>query len=226
MNSKWNDILTSDAIYLLPCLLKWCYDLVITRKVSKVSPGLYHYKGSGDKTILVLHGMHSYPFLMHSISKLASKSGPVFSVRLSYDKSNPSIHRIKLKKVLNKIEKDFGYHEFILIGHSMGGIESAHLGFVDKDPRVKGVIAIASRLKYDEKGRKCLKSCLNDIHTAIQSSDLPLYQIAGKKDWNASIDSMIVRKESSHIIESAHHFDILFHKELKRKIEEVLNQWS
>lgn len=54
--------------------------------------------------------------------------------------------------------------------------------------------------------------------------DFPLYQIVGKKDWNAPIEATVLRsdKKFSHIIHNAMHFNILFHRDLKKKLLEFL----
>lgn len=245
------DILITDILYLLPCMIKWLYHLKIKKDIFlfrlKDSSGkratLYqHGKWESEKrelpVTLILHGLYSHPLLMLHLAKMAQTTniGPVFSLYLSYDEVNLGIHRSLLKQAIDSIEKmlcDKGYifKGIVLVGHSMGAIEAAYTAFVENDKRILSVISIAGRLKVVESihspCRESLKDTVNQIYAGVQSlPDLPLYQIVGRNDWNASLESTLIRhdKDYCHIVEDAMHFNILFHKDVHRKFPEFLQK--
>ena len=113
----------------------------------------------------------------------------------------------------------------------MGAIEAAYTAFVENDKRILSVISIAGRLKVVESAtspcRESLKETVDKIYERVQSNpDLPLYQIVGKHDWNASLESTLIRRDPGcyHIIEDSMHFNILFHKEIYTKLSEFLQK--
>lgn len=207
---KWKDILKTNAVYVLPSFLRWLYHLKVKKDVLAhplADAILYEYKGGGSgQAVLILHGLHTHPYIMHPIAVHALTKGPVFSLYVSYNKSAPTLHRESIKRAIDFIENHTpSFNGISLIGHSMGAIEGAHTAYKEKDARIRSLISIAGRLK-----------AIPGIE-AIGSAP-PFYHIVGRKDWNAPLESMILPKVEGfyHIIDDAHHVDILFHKELYR----------
>lgn len=175
---------------------------------------------------------------MLHLAEIAQKtnSGPVFSFYVSYDLVNLDFHRSLLKQAIDGIEKIFRDNDcslqgIMLVGHSMGAIEAAYTAFVENDKRILSIISIAGRLKVVESVnspcRESLKETLHKIYREVQSNpNLPLYQIVGRHDWNASLESTLIRKSDDcyHIVEDGMHFNILFHKDIYRKLPEFLQK--
>lgn len=95
---KMRDILLTDLLYLVPCLIKWFYQLkirkeitvypitnVIGRKAKLYQHGQWPPEEKDSQAVLFLHGVYSHPFVMLHLAKEAQKAklGPVFSVYLS-----------------------------------------------------------------------------------------------------------------------------------------------
>lgn len=251
--TKMQDILITDIIYLLPCGLKWLYHLKFKKDIlpsklierSGKKANLYQHGNweSENKEIqvtLILHGLHSHPLVMLHLAEMAQETnlGPVYSLYVSYDEVNLDIHRSLIKLAVDNIEnrlckKGFSLKGIVIAGHSMGAIEAAYTAFVEKDRRILSIISIAGRLKVVESCsnpcRESLKDSLNKIYEGIQSNpDLPIYQIVGRHDWNASLESTLIRTRDDcfHIVENAMHFNILFHKDIRIKFPEFLQRGS
>jgi hypothetical protein len=247
---KWWDILFTDITRLLPCIIRWFYQLKIKRNIrpfriehpSGKKAMLYQHGGwnskqSEAKTVLILHGLYSHPCVMLHLAKQAQEinEGPVFTLNLSYDKENFLTHRSLIKQALDTIESmalnyAISLKGIILAGHSLGAVEAVHAAFVDKDRRILSVISIAGRLKAVESihspCRESLRPSLDEIYKKIQLlPSIPLYQIVGRHDWNAPLEATLIRKEKhcSYIIE-AMHFNILFHRDMSIKFSEYLTK--
>jgi len=250
---KMQDILVTNLLYLLPCMFSWFYHLKIKRDIFRfqlVDPSgkkadLYQHGKwkSGNREALVtliLHGLHAHPLLMLHLAEMAQKAnmGPVYSLHVSYDEVNLDIHRSLLKKAIDLTEKllsntNDSLKGIVFVGHSMGAIEAAYRAFVENDRRIISVISIAGRLKFVESinspCRESLRDTLNKIIEGIQlQPNLPLYQIVGRHDWNASLESTLIRKnvEYYHIVENAMHLNILFHKDMHKIFPEFLQKSS
>lgn len=248
--TKMRDILLTDLCYLLPCFLQWFYHRKIKKDVfrfqlknpqSDMTADLYqHGEWNLEKqelqSVLILHGQYSHPCVMLHLAKIAQTTniGSVFSLHVRYDDTYS--HRSLIKQAMDSIEKDcldkgHNLSGIILVGHSMGAIEAAYFGFVTNSKKVSSVISIAGRLKDVESitspCKESLKGTLYEINKGIQlNPHLPLYQIVGLHDWNASLESTIIRKSEGyyHIVEDAMHFNILFHKEVSNKLVEFLQE--
>ena len=245
---KMQDILITDILYLIPCAFNWFYHLKIKKDISSFrlidkndkkailyQHGQWNPEENEAQAILILHGLYSHPFVMLHLVEMAQKAnlGPVFSLYVSYDEVNLD-HRPLIQQTFDMIEKmSPNLKGIIVVGHSMGAMEGAYSAFVEKDKRVISVISIAGRLKVVEcthsPCRDSLKSTVNQIYEGIQSMPkLPLYQIVGRKDWNASLESTLVRHDKSeyHIIEDAMHFNILFHRNIYAIFPQYLQKSS
>jgi hypothetical protein len=247
---KMQDLMLSDIFYVLPSFVKWLYLLYIKKKIvpfSLKSPSgkkaiLYLHS---DKTrinnskekipILILHGMHGHPAVMLDLVKSIPKDryGPIFNFYIKYEIEDLDAHRVLIRQALDYIEKfvkkKYGDLKGIVVaGHSMGGIESANMAFVEKDKRLLSVISIAGRLHLlegEDIGSKSLESSINAIYKEIQSMpDFPLFQIVGDKDWCIPLESIVDRKnmESIFIIKKASHLNLLFKKQAHFKFNEFL----
>lgn len=248
---KFRDIILTDFFYIFPAFFKWIYRLKIKRDIQSLSleetsgkratlytHGSDNFIKKETQAVLFLHGQHAHPLVLLHLADIAQKIqlGPVYSIYLHYDQINPQAHRLLIHQAADYIEqkvKESGssLKGIIMIGHSMGAIEAAHKAFVEKDKRLSSVISIAGRLKVTESlFNPCsptLKPTVQKVFEAILAyHEVPLHQIVGKKDWNASLEAMTVRKEEQfcHIIEDAMHLNILYHSETKRKLLELLGK--
>lgn len=248
--TKIQDIVVTDFIYLLPCAIRWFYRKLVRneivrhgigqgpgRKASIYQHGRFKSPNQEVLATLILHGLYSHPFVMLHLADMAQETGggPVFSLYLSYDEIDHDGNRLLIKQTVDFIEKtvrDSGHSlgGVVLVGHSMGAIEAAYRAFVDLDTRVISVISIAGRLRdpdfhlgQDNMGLRRLVDKINK--GVIARPELPLYQIVGGKDWNASLESMVIRPHEGyfHVIEDAMHFNILFHKEIRKVFLKFLN---
>lgn len=246
------DILLTDIRYLLPCALKWFYHRKIKKDIflfqlkdkdSGKKANLYqHGEWESDNQkpqgALILHGLYSHPCVMLHLAEIAQKAniGPIFSLYVHYDEMDVDAYRSLINQAITRIEKmwiDQGYpfKGIILIGHSMGAIAASYIAFVENNPKILSVISIAGRLKVIESihspCRESLKETLNKIFKGVQlNPHLPLYQIVGQYDWNASLESTLIRKTEGNyrIIEGTMHFNILFHKDMEHALAEFLQK--
>lgn len=245
------DVLITDVCYVLPHTLKWFYHRRIKRDISVIrfkncsgkraslyQHGTWKFEKSATPVIVFLHGQYSHPLVMQHLAEIAKETqiGATFSLYLPYDKENLDSHRSLLKQAIDHIEKTImdegsSLKGIILVGHSMGAIEAAYIAFVEADKRILSVISIAGRLKVVESNNNSygdpLKDTLNAVYKGIHANPrLPLYQIVGRHDWNASIEVTIIRKDRDcfHIVEDGMHFNILFHQDIYRKLPEFLRK--
>lgn len=250
IDKMW-DILATDFIYLLPAAIKWFYLRRIKKSITRhpirlrngKTASIYHHGGneSNDAEVeatLILHGLYSHPFIMRHLAEMAQEAGkgPVFSLYLSYDPVDHDINRAVIKKAIDTIERMMrengsSLSGVVLVGHSMGAIEAAYRAYVDFDTRVISVISIAGRLKVVDTPRspcgELLKPTVEQIYEGILSRpELPLFQIVGDKDWNATLESTLIRAQDEcfHVAEEAMHFNILFHPDLKRVFPDFLRK--
>lgn len=241
-----------DVIYLFPYIVKWFYCLKIKKNLSYFQlkdvfgnkATLYQHNEweSGkreDQAILILHGLYAHPLVILPLidTAKATETGPVFSLHVTYNEANFDVHRSFIEQAIDHIEKMSHENKsplkgIVMAGHSMGAIESAYRAFVEIDLRISSVISIAGRLKVVESiNSPCsdfLRPSIDKIYKGVKNLPLiPLYQIVGRDDWNAPLESTLIRdedKEYYHIIEGAMHFDILFHKETHLKFFEFLKK--
>jgi hypothetical protein len=104
----------------------------------------------------------------------------------------------------------------VIAGHSKGGIQAAHRAFVEKDNRVKGVIAIGSRVKLDKDCDLCLRPIIEAIYQGIvKNPEIPLYQIIAENDWCAPMEATAVRpsRDVCAIIKKAMHLNVVYQRE-------------
>lgn len=245
--SKLDDLIFSDIFYVFPFFIKWLYHVHIKKDIeafplknhSGKKATLYRHhnidKAQNDKNkaLFILHGMYGHPAVMQGFAEagLESNIGPVFSFYVAYDEEDLSAHRSLIKMALDTIEnivkEEKGACEgIVLAGHSMGGIEAANTAFVEKDQRVKAVIALASRLQLSDGNdiHGPLEASIRNIYESIESMpDYPLFQILGEKDWCVPVDSLVPRKNNSaYIVKNGKHLNILFKKETLSKFREFL----
>lgn len=242
------DVFVSDLIYALPLAIKWVYRTQITGTIqyfplTNIYSGvenkgcLYLHSNAHTlsqkniKATILLHGRHSHSFVMLHLADAVQKTlpGPIFSIDLHYDFTNPDIHRDSLKQAFETITQLVQQHEgslngLIATGHSLGAIELAYQAFVNKDKRILAVISIAGRLKLVSwencSCREDLKPTIEVLYSEIMKQpNTPLYQIAGALDWNAPIEATIVRPLDNyyHIVKKGMHLNTLY---LNEAVEE------
>ena len=237
------DVLVTDLVFVLPFIIKWYYRRLITHEIVPLglnnsrSAILYmHGSHQGTTPVLLLHGLYGHPFtFLHVADSLQkAKIGPIFSLRLFYNEHFPHVHRALLKQALDEIEKMMkenskDFKKIIVVGHSMGAIEGAYSAFVDEDKRLLALVSIAGRLKVvpclHKECPEHLKATIEKIYQGIKkNTEFPLYQIAGRQDWNAPIEATAVRTDDSccHIIDDAMHFNVLYNPETKQKLLEFI----
>jgi len=246
---QMQDIIITTIAFVIPAYFKWFYHVKIKKDIlafplsdnagNKGSLFLHGAEGFNKKDLtvtLLLHGLYGHPCTMLHLAELAQKvdSGPVFSLYLSYDQNKPETHRSLIDKAIVLIETMVKekLKGLIMAGHSMGAIEAAYRAFVEVDPKIISVISIAGRLKVlpSDARDDCTENfdlSVNQIYAGIQSRpDILLFQLAGDKDWIASLDTTIVRKDKkySHVIKKAMHLNVLFYPEACEKFLEYLNE--
>lgn len=198
-----------------------------------------HIIQQDSPAILFLHGdKHNQSAALSLASYLKTASvGPIFTVNLDYNEENPAEHRKQLFEKIAYIKNLYTQKELklILIGHSKGAIEGAHLAFCDQKiqgVRIEKVISIAGRLKVvPARWRSChpeLQALVNKVYQAILSRPQKplLYTIAGNSDWNAPIEAMLANDPSirSHILPNHSHVSVLFAEEAHAKILEFIQE--
>ena len=189
--------------------------------------------------VLWLHGDHSDATTMLDLVDISQKEniGSVFTLDMPTEVDHTELSRTLIRNSINKIEemikaKGGSLEGLIIGGHSKGGIQAAHHGFVEKDPRIKGVISIAGRLKVldspEKACRKPLENTVRAIDQAISDNpEIPLLQIAGKRDWCTLLDAMIVRKDPlAFIDEHASHINILGSKITQTEVPKFLKRFA
>lgn len=187
--------------------------------------------------ILFLHGdQHNQSAALPLASYLKKANvGPIFTLNLDYNDENPTVHRKQISERISVIKKLYNQEELklIIIGHSKGAIEGAHLAFCEQNIQgvsIEKVISIAGRLRVvPARFRNChpsLQPLVNKIHQAILRAHTKpvLYNIAGDSDWNAPIEAMIVNGslKRSHILPNHSHVSVLFAEEAHAKILEFI----
>jgi len=241
----FTDILPTNLTCILPNALSWAYRTIWTRSVqsytltattataTKTAHLFAHsiekakQPNTSTSAILLLHGEHSHPLTMLHLADIAKAQGKaVFSVHLPYEDNNPEGHRSLLRKSIDKIDqiisKNGGKLSYLLLsGHSRGAIEAANEAFVENNPKVSGVIAIAGRFKVIKPSlRPCRKSLEPSIHALWEKLRIfnrplrvPFYQIAAKNDWCIDPEASIVRRDHSHLCVNASHLSVINHPE-------------
>lgn len=244
--NKAQDIVITDILYIIPSFVRWFYHVKIVKDIfpfplknSKGKKAVLYQHGKTNvakRAILILHGLHGHPGVMLHFAEMAQEVnlGPVFSLYVSYDMNDLDSHRSLIKLAMDKIEnllndEKNSLHRVVMVGHSMGAIESAYRAFVNQDPRISSVISLAGKLKNVERDDdglpKSLHASFTNIYEGIQAlPDLPLYQIVGDKDWIVPLESALVRKNEGyyHIIKNGGHLNLLFHPEMYQKFPEFL----
>lgn len=188
--------------------------------------------------ILLLHGDKHNQSGMLPLAKYLSKAdvGSLFTVNLDYSETYPAKHRHQLTTRILEIKELYDQDELrlIIVGHSKGAIEAAHLAFCeDRTPGVKieKIISIAGRLKVvNSSFRSChqrLVPLIHKIYRAIKRNfTVPFYNIAGDLDWNAPVEAMIINDSSKHacVIPNQSHMSILFAEETHKKVLEYISK--
>jgi predicted esterase len=179
--------------------------------------------------VLLLHGDHSHPLTMLHLADIAEAQGKaVFSIYLPYDDIDPEAHRSLLRKGIDKIEQIVAKNggnlsHLLLAGHSRGAMEAANEAFVENNPKVSGVIAIAGRFKVIKPSlrpcRESLEPSVNALWEKLRNFDrpLPFYQIAAKNDWCIDQEASIVRQDLKHLCVNASHLSVINHPETLRQ---------
>lgn len=247
---KMSDNVGAVFTNVFPCALKWFYRAHFQKTIIPYPIYINHIKVAvlylhgklarkmhkDTSAVLLLHGLKGHPFTMLHLADIASKNGdePVFSLHLKYHAHHPELHRPAIKKAIDEIEQILIRHgsylnKLFVVGHSQGAIEAAYRAFVEDDHRIGSVISIAGRLRViaplNHHLSENFKQMLEHIHEGIKSKlYIPLYQIVGKRDWNANIEATVIRSHSDfcHIVENGMHLNVLYHPETRRKFAEFL----
>lgn len=225
---------------VLPSAIKWTFCVKLKRnfttyqlnvtseKVTKVAYLYFH--DTKHKTLygltnaaLLLHGDMSFPATMLPLAdRIKQKGVAVFSLHMPFDATHTTSSQKLLQQAINKVnsvikERGGSLSKLVAVGHSKGAIQSAHEAFVNQNPHLSAVIAIAGRLKVVEsKEKPChseLQPLVNEIYAAIQANpNFPLYQIVPEDDWNAPVEAMAIRPQYNNcrIIPGAMHLNVLY----------------
>lgn len=188
--------------------------------------------------ILFLHGdKHNQsavlPFAEY-LTKVKAETGSIFTVNLDYKEKDPSSYREVLKRKILEIKDLYNQQELrlIIVGHSKGAIEGAHLAFCEDalpGVNIQKVISIAGRLKVVN---STFRSCHPDLvplvmttHRGIKKNIGKLFNIAGDLDWNAPTEAMIINDSNEHarIVKNHSHVSILYAEETQKAILEFIN---
>lgn len=185
-----------------------------------------------SQAILFLHGDHSHPYSTLHLADIAQEKrlGPVFSLYLPYDDFNPTTHRALLLQAIDKIQnlmsdEEQGFPGITVVGHSKGVIESAYLALVQKEPRIKSLIAWAGRLKVTESCEEELKESINKIHAAlVQNPNFPLFIISAGQEWccREPESTQVFPHKEMYVAEQASHLNVLFDTEAKEHYKKFL----
>jgi hypothetical protein len=241
--------------YAIPYSLKWGWRRHIARtiktesfsgcssdkKVTRVA--FFNIHGKVDKeasSILFCHGDYGHPFTgLHLLDIAKSEKKNVFSLYIPNVSKNKDfeVHDDLLRQSIEKINK-LAPGAILGVGHSKGAILLAHRQFVQLDPYLTGVCAIAGRLRIPkveagkavdprDKVDACLEGILSPIDEGIvEHQERLLTQIVPRDDWNASQEGMMVRKGSTCRSVPGMHFSGLYAKETKEFCKTFIEQVS
>lgn len=238
--------ISATITFIVPSTVKWVFKRHISKQIACTPidhPGfrrayLFRHRGStvpsNKPALLFLHGNPGHPMTMlHFVESIAKEyQTEIFLLGLPYNNQNPASHNFLFTKALDEIksfcEKNSQvFNGVIAIGHSRGAIEACYQAFVANEDRIKAIISIAGRLRicdsHDKQCHPSLKPVIHTIYENILKHDhIPLYQIVAEDDWNAPLKETRVRSMTSHVIEKAHHLNILFYNETLRKFHEII----
>lgn len=247
----FSETFAATILYGLPNAINWCFRRIqgtissqtLSSTVEKITKtaSLFTHNPINSQTetkkraVLFLHGLAGHPYTLIPLIDIAKKvhNLNVFSFHLSYGSTPQAIEQDQqlLKQAIDKIEimlnEAGGFDGIIIAGHSRGALLGARQQFVENDSRVSANISLAGRLKVlpQDNCPAYTIPTINAVYDAIlRQPNLPLYQIFGDKDWNASQEAMAIRPNPSycHIVKGASHLNVLYHPETHQKFSELL----
>jgi hypothetical protein len=240
------DILPTNLTCILPNAISWVHRTLysgsvrceaISSPTATIGKTASLFSHNVDKlntphsAILLLHGDHSHPLTLLHLADIAEAQGKaVFSIHLPYDDNSPQEHRLLLKQSINRIDqiiaqKGGRLSHLLLAGHSRGALEAAHEAFVENNPKISGVIAIAGRFKVIKPSlRPCkesLESSVNAVWGKLHNFNfqIPFYQIAANYDWCIDPDASVVCRDQAHLFVDAGHLGIINHPDTLRQFK-------
>lgn len=221
---------------VLPNAIRWVYRVYIAKEIIPHelkqtidhvtrTATLYEHKSPHTDPhnvldILHTHGDHAHPYSTLGLADKAQSKGlgRVFSLYLPYDDFKPTHHRALYAQAIDKIQSLVGENIFkgiAAVGHSKGAIESAYLALVNKEERIKALIAIGGRLRVTPSCEEELIESINKIYDAIlKKPQIPLYVIAAEKDWCCiePESTQVITGERCYVAPGARHLNVLFHE--------------
>lgn len=226
---------------VIPNAIKWNYKVkcgditgvnikTTSDQTEKMAILYTHHKNNSKRdddlpAVLFLHGDYSHPFTLLPLIETAKKHD-VYSLHLPLDPLHSNTSQLLIKKALDQIKEK----NIVMVGHSKGGIQSAHTAFVKENEKICGVVTIAGRVQCLDGDETChpkLKPLINEVQNAVNKSPLVhLFQIIPEQDWNAPISAMQIRPTTSTIVKGAMHLNVLYKKETKEILEDYLLKLS
>lgn len=239
----FTDILPGTLTFVLPNFISWTYRTMYSGSIkyqelktaTKTASFFSHNVEKLNATtsaVLLLHGEHGHPYSMLHLADIADAEGrAVFSVHLPYDDTSPE-HQVLLRQSIDAIEALFTQKggrlsHLLLAGHSRGSIEAAHEAFVENNPKIHGVVAIAGRFKViDPSLRPCretLKPTVNAVWDKVRPNlplRVPFKQIAATQEWCIDPEASLVREDQPHLSVNSSHLSVLNHFDTLRQFKE------
>ncbi len=242
----FTDLLPTTLTCVLPNAFSWAYRTLWTGSIQS-----YTLLGTAGKTadlflhgaitperngrtpaLLLLHGEHSHPLTLLHLADLAEPYRTVFSIRLPYDDEHPEEHQLLLKEAIDKIDQmiteEGGYlSNLFLGGHSRGAIEALNAAYVRKNPKVGGVITLASRSRVIKPSlrpcRPSLEPTVNAVWQKVKPPrrlPVPLYQIAATEDWCIDPKASIANPEEEYHFVKTGHLGVIAHPDTLGYVEQ------
>ena len=233
MEILFGDILPTNITCVIPNALSWAYRSLWTGSISyqtlrstaqKTAYLFKHADASAScmPAVLLLHGDHSHPLTMLHLADIAqAQRCAVYSVYLPYDDHHPEEHFALLQKSIDQIGTSV-----VLVGHSRGALEAAREAYVNRNPKVIGVIALAGRFQVIEPSVRLCRDSLKPTVQAVweklhsyQRLSVPFYQLAALDDWCIDLKASIVRRDHGHEIVDAGHLGVINHPDTLAQFE-------
>lgn len=238
----------SHLIKLFLCYLKSIFvelgALIIvlaTLKVDLSKKIFFKKKGRTCTPILLVHGyMHSSAAWIYISKRLAKAGfGPIFSLNLGSPFHSIEEYALMVEQKADIILKQTGYNDFILIGHSMGGVICSYYATaLAPKNRVKAVITIGSPLHGTKLGslgcspctkQMCYQSTFSRelIRRIKENQTIPFFHIGSSTDLmiRPPVSAWVTAPLSScYYFDDLGHLALLYSPDVSKKIIELCQQ--